>query len=210
MFAVDASAYAVYASVAAVMAVTPGPANLFAIAAGAQHGARPALIAIAGMNLATLVWFTGAALGLAGLMRAAPAAFDVLRVGGGLYVGFLGLRAAATALSAAHPAQDETTAPIAARRAFHDGFAVQIANPKLALFFAAVLPPFLDPAQPPAAQLALFALATIGFDAAAMCGYGLAGGALAARFRQPRFRRVFGLIVGALLILSAAFILMRG
>ncbi|MNV65546.1 hypothetical protein D3C71_1582440 [compost metagenome] len=60
-----------------------------------------------------------------------------------------------------------------------------------------------------APQLALFALATIGMDLLSMSAYGLGGAALAARMNEPRFKRGFGVFVGALLILAALLIVSR-
>lgn len=209
MLPVDPSTYALYLGVMAVMAITPGPANLFAIATGVQRGPRAALISVAGMNAATLVWYAGAALGLAALIKAFPAVFHVLAIAGGIYVAWLGAKAL---WRARRPAVEVRAAPVVAAgagRAFFDGFAVQFANPKIVLFFASVLPPFIDPARPLAPQLVLFAIATIALDVLAMASYGLAGSALSARLREPRFRRAFDAGVGALLLLAAAFILLR-
>ena len=95
------------------------------------------------------------------------------------------------------------------RSAFVDGFAVQISNPKAVLFFTAVLPPFLDPHRPLPAQLAAFAMATIGFDVISMSAYGLGGAALAAKMNEPRFRRGFQIGVGVLLISAATLMALR-
>jgi threonine/homoserine/homoserine lactone efflux protein len=206
---VDPARYGAFLAIMAVMAVTPGPANLFAIAAGMQRGRRQALIGVAGMNAATLVWFGGAALGLGALVTAFPAAFRLLAVAGGLYVAWLGLRSLWSALRGAEAGPSEIPAVHRARSAFLDGFSVQIANPKALLFFTAVLPPFIDIARPIAPQLLLFAAATIGFDVIAMGAYGLGGAALSARMNEPAFKRGFSLLVGALLIAAAVLILTR-
>ena len=79
---VDPARYGAFLAIMSVMAVTPGPANLFAIAAGMQRGRVQALIGVAGMNAATLVWFGGAALGLGALVAAFPGAFRLLAVAG--------------------------------------------------------------------------------------------------------------------------------
>jgi threonine/homoserine/homoserine lactone efflux protein len=204
---VDPHLYALFLGVMAVVAVTPGPANVFAIASGVQRGPRTALVSVAGMNAATLVWFAAAALGLAALVRAFPEAFRLLSVVGALYVAWLGARAVWAGL-AGEAAPPESRARMGGS-AFLDGFAVQIANPKAVLFFTAVLPPFIDPARPTAAQLAAFAAATIGMDVVAMSGYALAGAALMRGFEDARFRRGFSIGVGALLLLAAAMILLR-
>lgn len=204
---VDPHLYLTFLGVMAVMAVTPGPANVFAVATGMQKGRASAFVGVLGMNTATLVWFSAAALGLGALVKAFPQAFRVLAVGGALYVAWLGLKAIAGAFrTAAEPSEIPVRR---GRSAFIDGFTVQIANPKAILFFTAVLPPFLDVNRPAAPQLALFAAATIGMDVMAMSAYGLGGAALKTRMNDPRFQRGFGLAVGALLLLAAVLILIR-
>lgn len=205
---VDPARYGAFLAAMALMAVTPGPANLFAIATGIQRGRGQALIGVAGMNAATLVWFAGAALGLSALMAAFPRAFHLLAIAGGLYVAWLGIGSIRAGLRgeggpAERPAVD------GARSAFLDGFSVQIANPKALLFFTAVLPPFLDPVRPMTAQLPLYAAATIGMDVLSMSAYGLGGAALAGRMAEPGFRRGFAFLVGVLLLGVSAMILTR-
>lgn len=204
---VDPSRYGLFLVTMAVMAVTPGPANIFAVATGAQKGKAAALAGVAGMNAATLVWFAAAALGLGALVTAFPQVFRIVAVAGGLYVAWLGISAVRGALRGEAGPTHAVIRP--GRSALVDGFAVQIANPKAVLFFTAVLPPFLDVNRPLVAQLALFAAATIGMDVISMSAYGLGGAALSARMTRPRFRRGFGLFVGALLLLAAALILTR-
>ncbi len=205
---IDPARYGAFLATMALMAVTPGPANLFAIATGVQRGKVQALIGVAGMNVATLVWFAGAALGLSALMAAFPQAFRLLAIGGGLYVAWLGISAIRSGLRGDG---GPSTRPEVhgARSAFLDGFSVQIANPKALLFFSAVLPPFLDPGRSVPVQLPLYAAATIGMDVFAMSAYGLGGAALAGRMNEPGFRRVYALTVGLLLITVSALILTR-
>jgi threonine/homoserine/homoserine lactone efflux protein len=206
---VDPARYAAFLAAMSMMAVTPGPANLFAIATGMRRGRGQALIGVAGMNAATLVWFVGAALGLSALMAAFPGAFRLLAIAGAVYVAWLGVSSIRSGLKGGGGPADRPAVQ-GDRSAFLDGFSVQIANPKALLFFTAVLPPFLDPARPLAAQLPLYAAATIGMDVIAMTAYGLGGAALASRMSEPRFRRGFAFAVGGLLIGVALLILARG
>ena len=204
---VDPHLYAAFLGVMAVMAITPGPANLFSVATGVQRGKAAALMGVLGMNLATLVWFGAAALGLGALVTAFPEAFRLVSIGGALYVAWLGIKAVRGGFSA--DAGPEATTLKLGRSAFADGFMVQIANPKAVLFFTAVLPPFIDVGRPAAPQLALFAVATIGMDLLSMSAYGLGGAALAHRMAEPHFRRGFQLLSGALLLTAAVLIVMR-
>jgi threonine/homoserine/homoserine lactone efflux protein len=205
---VDPARYLAYLSVMTVMVVTPGPANLFAIATGAQRGRAAVLSGVAGMNLASLVWFVAAGLGLGVLASAFPGAFRVLAYGGAAYVAWLGLR---EIWSARADNDAQTHAPdLHHRSAFMDGFAVQLANPKALLFVTAVLPPFIDAARPMLPQMAVFAATSIVADVIAMTAYGFGGVAIAARMNEPRFRRAFGAFTGLLLVAAAILIAIRG
>lgn len=204
---VDPHLYLTFLGVMAVMAATPGPANVFSVANGVQRGRAGALAGVAGMNSATLVWFAAAALGLGVLVVAFPRFFQLVSVAGALYVGMLGLKALRSAFRAAP--ETAHAAIRLGRSAFADGFMVQIANPKIVLFFSAVLPPFLDVERPAAPQLALFALATVGMDVISMSAYGLGGAALARRMSEPRFRRGFAVFTSLLLLAAAGLILSR-
>ena len=203
---VDPHLYSTFLGVMAVMAVTPGPANLFAVATGVEKGRASALVGVLGMNAATLVWFGAAALGLGALVKAFPAAFKVVAVLGALYVAWLGIKALRGAFATA--AQPDHVVVRRGRSALVDGFAVQIANPKAILFFTAVLPPFVDVSRPVAPQMALF-VAAIGMDMMSMSAYALSGAALSRRMQQPRFRKGFGVFVGVLLMTAAALIVAR-
>lgn len=206
-FPVDPQKYAVFFGVMMVMAATPGPANLFSIANGAEKGRRAVIEGVVGMNLASLTWFAGAALGLGAVIAAFPQLFKLLAWIGAAYVAWLGLKA----LRAAWRGEGGPTHALirTGRSPFVDGFTVQITNPKALLFFTAVLPPFLDVKRPFLAQLSVFAATTTGLDVCTMTGYGLGGAMLAARMTEPRFRRGFSIFVGLLLLTAAVLIATR-
>jgi threonine/homoserine/homoserine lactone efflux protein len=203
---VDPQTYALFVGVMLTLAFAPGPANLFAIATGLHSGTRAVIVGVAGMNIATLVWFSAAALGLGTLMHTFPVVFTVLRYLGAVYLGYLAFQAFQSAARnsdvaiSARPGADGWSG-------FANGFAVQIANPKALLFFTAVLPPFLSTSHPAVPQLAMFAATTITADIIAMTAYGLTGGLIAARMAEPTFRRGFSITVGVLLSLATLLIL---
>jgi len=205
---VDPTRYGAFLVAMFVMAITPGPANLFAIATGMERGKGAALVSVVGMNTATLVWFSGSALGLGALILAFPKAFHVLTWAGGAYLIWLGLKSLWAGIRNIESHASATVRQ--GRSAFFDGFMVQIANPKILLFFSGVLPPFLDIQRPLVPQLIMFACATIGMDLISMSSYGLGGAALSTRMNEPGFRRGFAVLVGVLLITAAVLILSRG
>lgn len=205
---VDPARYGAFLVAMFVMAITPGPANLFAIATGMERGKTAALLGVLGMNAATLVWFACSALGLGALIITFPKAFHVLALAGAAYLVWLGLKSLWAGI---RNLESHASASVrAGRSAFFDGFMVQIANPKILLFFSAVLPPFLDVDRPLVPQLIMFACATIGMDLISMSAYGVGGAALSSRMNEPGFRRGFAILVGVLLITAAALIVSRG
>ena len=208
---VDPARYSAFLVTMFVMALTPGPANLFAIATGMQKGKGAALLGVAGMNTATLVWFGCSALGLGALIIAFPKAFHLLALAGAAYLVWLGLKSIASGVKDKGGEGEGAHRTFRmGRSAFRDGFAVQIANPKILLFFTAVLPPFIDVHRPLAPQLVMFAAATIGMDVISMSSYGLGGAALSSRMNEPGFRKGFAILVGVLLITAAGLIVSRG
>jgi threonine/homoserine/homoserine lactone efflux protein len=209
---VDPARYSAFLVTMFVMAITPGPANLFAIATGMQKGKGAALLGVVGMNTATLVWFACSALGLGALIIAFPKAFHLLALAGAVYLVWLGIKSIRSGLKGKDVDQEGKAGPSVqmGRSAFRDGFTVQIANPKILLFFGAVLPPFIDVQRPLAPQLVMFAAATIGMDLISMSSYGLGGAALASRMNEPGFRKGFAIVVGVLLITAAGLIVSRG
>lgn len=205
---VDPARYAAFLGAMAILAATPGPSNLFAIANGMSRGRRAVLLGVAGMNTATLLWYGAAALGLGALALAFPKAVKALIVLGALYLVWLAYRSLRSGFDASSAAVGHADIH-PARSAYWDGFTVQIANPKILLFFGAVLPPFIDFQRPLPAQFVMFALATVGLDVVATTSYGFGGAALARRMSDPRFRRGFSIAVAVVLLAAAALIIGR-
>jgi threonine/homoserine/homoserine lactone efflux protein len=204
---VDPARYLAFLGAMAILAATPGPANLFAIANGMSRGRKAVLLGVAGMNVATLIWYSATALGLGALAAAFPKAVKALIVVGAAYLVWL----AYNALKAGF-AKEGGLAHVDishSRSALRDGFTVQITNPKILLFFGAVLPPFLDFTRPLPAQFAMFAAATVGLDVIATTAYGFGGAALASRMADPKFRKGFAIAVAVVLMAAAGLIVQR-
>lgn len=194
------------------MAITPGPANLYAIRTGLGRRKRNVIAAVIGLNCASLIWFIACAFGLQVLLTAFPLLFQIVAVAGGLYLGWMAFKGFRSALDinnenigsslTALPDPDKTTGAT-----FWDGFMVQLLNPKVTLFFTAVLPPFVDihHAVPP--QMVAFAATAIGMDTITMTGYGLAAVTLSHVLADPRKKQLFDLGVCLILMVIAAIII---
>jgi len=143
---------------AGALVLAPGPDTFYVLdrGLGGAHR-RVGLAAAAGVTTGILVHTVGVVLGLAALLRTSPAAYDLLRYVGAAYLLALGahtLRRLATrgpeAVVADRPADDGASTGAVA--AYLEGVAVNVLNPKVAVFFLAFLPQFAGPA---AADLAV-------------------------------------------------------
>jgi threonine/homoserine/homoserine lactone efflux protein len=207
LWPVSPEKYLAFLTVMFAMSIMPGPAILFAVAAGMSRGFKGAVLAAMGMNLAALVWFVGSALGLVILATTVPWIFKITGWLGVGYILWLGIDALRGALKAEAAPPRAMKAPSAA--VFRDGFVVQVTNPKALLFFTAVLPPFVEIDRPVWPQMGAFAIALVALDSFFMIGYGVLGAAFAHKMAEPRFRRLFGLFVGIVLIAVAGLMITR-
>jgi len=135
----------VFAALSLGLALTPGPNMLYLVSRSLAQGTRAGLVSLAGCQFGSLAIMLLAAAGITAALLAIPYAWDVLRLGGAAYLAFLAwqcLRPGAAPIFAPRPLPRESTA-----RLFGLGFATAALNPKVALFYMAVLPPFLDPAR---------------------------------------------------------------
>lgn len=128
-----------------LFAYMPGPALLYTAAQTLARGRAAGLRAAFGIHVGCYVHVLAAAFGLSAVFRYVPEAYAAIRILGALYLVWLGIglireRAAG---AAGGPSQ---APPKSARRAFLESFLVELLNPKVALFFLAFLPQFVDPA----------------------------------------------------------------
>lgn len=126
---------------AVALNLTPGADMMFCLGQGLKSGRRAAMAANSGIAVGGMVHTLLAALGLGALVTAHPAAFEVIRW---LGVGYL-LWLAFGALRASPFAAEARVSPSSAGRAFWQGLAVNLLNPKVILFILAFLPQFVDP-----------------------------------------------------------------
>ena len=109
-----------------------------------RPGPGAALASALGISVGNLVHIAAAALGLSAILASSATAFAVVKYLGAAYLIVLGVR---TLLSREASRPDVGRAPRSIRRIFTQGVVVQVLNPKVALFFLAFLPQFVDPAR---------------------------------------------------------------
>jgi threonine/homoserine/homoserine lactone efflux protein len=131
-----------FAAVALAVIVIPGPSVLFVVGRTLAHGRATALASVAGNELGEFVLAAIAALGVGSLIQRSAVLFTAMKLAGAVYLVYLGVRAL---MRRKEHSMANTLAPTrTTRRAVADGFLVGVANPKTAVFFAAVLPQFVN------------------------------------------------------------------
>jgi threonine/homoserine/homoserine lactone efflux protein len=123
--------------------LTPGPDMLYVAARGASEGRSAGVVSALGIGAGTLVHVTLVAAGLAALLAAVPIAYSVLRLAGAAYLVYLGVRA----LRGGSHASVASLVPASLGVIFRQGVITNVLNPKVALFFLAFLPQFIDPSR---------------------------------------------------------------
>jgi threonine/homoserine/homoserine lactone efflux protein len=135
-----------FAAMSFLLIVIPGPSVLFVIGRALAQGRRAALTSVVGNTLGACVLVVAVALGVGSIVERSVLVFTVLKLAGAAYLVWLGvkawrergsLRAVFAGDAAAH----------GGLRTFWEGFAVGVTNPKTIVFFAAVLPQFVDRGQ---------------------------------------------------------------
>ncbi|MDD2609243.1 MAG: LysE family translocator [Giesbergeria sp.] len=139
--------------VALLLALTPGPDNLFVLVQSMQRGVRVGLAVVLGLCLGLLVHTSAVALGLAAVLATLPLAFSLLQIAGAVYLAWLAWQAlrprpaGSASATAIGPTTSTAASPTALARMVGRGLLMNLSNPKVLLFFLAFLPQFTHPAQ---------------------------------------------------------------
>ncbi|MEN8652713.1 LysE family translocator [Streptomyces sp. 21So2-11] len=187
-----------FAVMSLLMIVIPGPSVLFVIGRALAHGRRTALATVLGNVLGSYLLVVAVALGIGTLVAQSAAVFMAVKLAGAAYLIYLGVHAfrhrkdfamGSVPVPGAQHARGDL-------RTVMDGVAVGVTNPKGIIFFAAVLPQFVDHSagQLPA-QMLLLGLVPITIGLVTDTLWGL--GAVAARGWFARSERRLSMIGGA-------------
>ena len=173
--------------------LTPGADMMFCLGTGLRAGPRAAVAASGGISLGVFVHAGLAGAGLSALIAALPGALDVIRWVGVAYL----LVLAVQALRAAPIGRDQVRQlrPRAAWRAFGQGLAVNLTNPKVILFVLAFVPQFVDPSRAVLGQFLVYGavMSLGGFIINGAVGV-FAAGAAGRLTGNPVFARALGWI----------------
>jgi threonine/homoserine/homoserine lactone efflux protein len=135
-----------FAAMSFLLIVIPGPSVLFVVGRALAQGRRAALITVLGNTLGAYALVVAVAFGVGAIVERSAVVFTTLKLVGAAYLVYLGVKAVRQrgslheTFTAGGPAHGGL-------RTLWEGFAVGVANPKTIVFFAAVLPQFVDRAQ---------------------------------------------------------------
>jgi threonine/homoserine/homoserine lactone efflux protein len=200
-----------FAVTAAVVIAIPGPSVLFAVSRALASGRRVALLSVLGNSLGEYVQVVAVAFGVGALAERSVVAFDALKLLGGAYLLYLGVksvrerRSLAAALAVPAPAGSD-------RRSFAQGVFVGATNPKTVVFLAAILPQFVSrPAGDAQMQMLLLGLIFAVMAVLSDTVWVLAAGGFRLWFaRSPRRMELVGGAAGLAIIAVGAGVLATG
>lgn len=184
----------VFFATSVLLALSPGPDNLFVMAQSVQNGRTAGLLVTLGLATGLVVHTLAVALGLAALVQSSSIAFTLLKFAGAAYLLYLAVKA----FRSGPGGQTGEVVPPDRAKLYRRGIIMNISNPKVSLFFLAFLPQFADPGRGPVVpQLLLLGLV---FIAATLLVFGLlslfAGGAGERLRRSERARTVINRVAG--------------
>jgi threonine/homoserine/homoserine lactone efflux protein len=141
---IEPSRLYLFMGAALALLLIPGPAVLYITARSASQGRLAGLVSVLAIETANLIQVIAAALGLSAILLSSALAFDAVKYLGAAYLIYLGIR---KLWAFDNGLENETVKQESLSRIYWQGFAVNILNPKTALFFFAFLPQFIDPAM---------------------------------------------------------------
>ncbi|MGH6819640.1 MAG: LysE family translocator [Methylocella sp.] len=143
--------YLAFLGACLLLFLKPGPAMSVIAANSVAYRVRGGFVTVAGNVMGFALLLAIVSFGLAWIAEAMREWFDWIKLGGALYLVWLGIGRLRNAGRVSDYGENPTG------ELFRDGFLVAVGNPEVILFLAAFLPPFVDPAQPVAPQLAILA-----------------------------------------------------
>ena len=182
-----------FCGVALVLAVTPGPDMALVMRNGLRGGRPAAFRTILGISVGLLGWALATAVGVAAILAASATVFTALKIAGGVYLAYLGIRTLlALRRNGAGPEPTETNPG----SPFRQGLVTNLLNPKLAVFFTTLLPQFISEDDPYVAKSILLAGLFVAIGLTWLVLYGFVVGAVA---RSRTFRRTVEAVTGIVL-----------
>ena len=178
----DANTVLVVALASLVLVVVPGPAVIYILTRSVSQGRTAGLASAVGVNLGSAVHVLAAVAGLSLILARSTYAYSVVKWLGVGYLAWIGYR---TLTSRDTGFTEPDTQPQSLRRVFTQGVLVNVLNPKVAIFFLAFLPQFVDATSPnPTLQTFVLGMTLVSIGLLSDSIYAMIGGSLGDLFRR--------------------------
>jgi threonine/homoserine/homoserine lactone efflux protein len=195
------STWIAFLAVSLAAVLTPGPTMLAILGHALAAGSRRSMALAFGNVFGAVVLMGASVAGLSAVLAAVPHGLTAIKWAGGLYLFWLGLHAWRRGHQVAPPTEPARTGGVFAR-----GLLIAVSNPKAMLFYAAVLPQFLDPARSIAVQFAIMAATFAGLELVANIGVIFAAEALSPVLRRAAVARRVHRVGGGVMMAAATFL----
>ncbi|UZD91397.1 LysE family translocator [Cognatishimia activa] len=170
--------YLVFLITTAVVCFTPGAAAITVASQGAANGGRKAFAGVVGIASANVIYFILSGTGIASLIVASNLLFQIIKWVGVAYLLWLGVTAIFSANGPIKVSPSRTSK--STKKLYVQGFVIEFANPKALMYFAAILPQFLNPEMPILPQILIMGVTTLAIDLMSYTAYGFLGDRIAA------------------------------
>ena len=130
------------AVIALGIVLTPGPNMVYLASRSISQGRKAGMISLAGVILGFICYMFAAALGLSAIFEAVPVTYDIIRIVGAFYLGYLAWNMAKP--KGASPFEAQVLSEHSTKRLFTMGLVTNLLNPKIALMYVALIPQFID------------------------------------------------------------------
>ena len=193
---------AAFTALAFALIVVPGPSVMFVVSRAVALGRRAAITTVIGNAVGVYVQVLLVAIGLGAIVERSIAVFTVIKFLGAGYLVWLGIQAIRHRHQLADSFNETDADTRLPRSVFRDGFIVGIANPKAIVFFAAILPQYVNRnGAPPQIQMLILGLVFVVVALVSDGAWGVAAGTARNWFaRSPQRLSRLGAIGGAAMI----------
>ncbi|MYL19645.1 LysE family translocator [Halobacillus litoralis] len=133
-----------FIGISLLLTLSPGPDILFVLAQSIVQHAKAGIVTALGLCTGLMVHVSAAVFGVSAVIYQSAAAFEIVKYAGAAYLLFLAFQSFTAGESADGPSQGEAEKY---HKLYMKGIFMNLLNPKVSLFFLALLPPFVDPSR---------------------------------------------------------------
>ena len=195
---IDPTKFILFIGVSWALIIAPGPDMIYVITRGVTQGRRAGMLSAVGVICGILVHTTAAAFGLTLILQTSALAFMLVKYLGAVYLIYLGIKAwgdKSTFLL------DASTSNVSFRKIFWQGVLSNVLNPKIAIFFLAFLPQFVDQGSAVPLQMAILGLTFAFFGLCFLLAVGYFSGTIGSWLtHRPRIGQFLGRFAAGILI----------